>query len=118
MTDEEKLQLLLAIEEAGGIDRITPELFAQLSELGPEAQEAGWARPDDQGQFSGYALYDYLEGTTPQEPPPALEQPMPNYTPPPSYAGGGINREMPNLPSALRILKARKKNPGGINTFD
>jgi len=110
MDQEQLLSLLAQIEEAGGIDTITPEAFEQLLQLGPQAQEAGAAMPHPQtGEYSPYALYDYLQGMA-QEPMPEMENPLPN----PTNMGGGKgvpwNVERSNLPSALKIWRARQKN--------
>lgn len=65
MDKEQMLELLAQIEQAGGIDYLTPELLEQLLMLGPAAEETGaaMAHPET-GEYSPHAVMDYLQAMT------------------------------------------------------
>jgi len=130
MDQEALLALYELIQGAGGPDQMDPDMLAQLLEVGPMAEEAGAANPHPEtGEFSPYALFDYLEAysqANPMEEPPMPE--VPGYQGPgPDSAkkpplGGTLANAWQNRPSVAKDATRAaglpwKKNAGGMSAI-
>jgi len=105
--DKQQLQELWQRIQGGS--EYDPENWQDILDLGPEASSAMGEEWNPE-QYDIDMILEYLKAMQPEEQAPEMPQmkePM---------VGGGNQGGYSHL-ADLNIWKARKKNPGGINTF-